>query len=76
MPKKLALILLALTLFSISLPSAEANHNCTGEDCAICFVIHVAEENLKLLKITAAVLVAAVITFLLLAKTAAENLLL
>ena len=59
MQKKFALILLVLTLFSITIPSVEINHNCTGDDCAICYVIHVAEENLKLLKITAAALITA-----------------
>lgn len=57
----LAAILLAFTVFSVSFSAMEHNHECSGEDCAICYVIQVAEQNLKLLKITAAFI--AILTF-------------
>lgn len=47
----LAILLIASTIFSIAYTSLERNHNCSGHDCIICFVIHIAEQNIKLLSL-------------------------
>ena len=66
MTKKLRLItgLLAAVLAAVMLSSAvyiavEANHNCSGEDCAICHQLQVCENLLKSIGLAGA---AAVIT--------------
>lgn len=47
----LAVILLAFSIFSIAAITLEKYHECSGEDCPVCFVIAVAEQNLKLLSL-------------------------
>ncbi len=42
----LGLLLLALLLFSSFYPAAEADHDCTGEDCAVCVCIRLCENAL------------------------------
>lgn len=50
----LAVLLLVFAIFSVSFTSLESNHDCKGNDCLICYVIQVAENNLQLLKIAVA----------------------
>lgn len=47
----LAAVFIAFTVFSVFFAAAEAGHDCSGDDCPICFVIHVAEQNVKLLSL-------------------------
>ena len=71
MTKKFRLItgLLAAVLAAVMLSSAvyiavEANHNCSGEDCAICHQIGVCENLLKSLGLAgAAAAIATVLTY-------------
>lgn len=49
----LAVILLVFSIFSVAAISLEKNHQCSGENCPVCFVIAVAEQNLKLLSLIA-----------------------
>ena len=46
-----AALFIAFTVFSVFFAAAEAGHDCSGDDCPICFVIHVAEQNVKLLSL-------------------------
>ena len=54
-------IFIILLLLSVALSIAgsikEADHECSGEDCPVCLVIHVARQNLKLFRIFFASLV-------------------
>ncbi len=43
----LGLMLLAAVVFCAFFPAMEAHHDCTGDDCPICSVLHLCEENLK-----------------------------
>jgi len=45
-----AVFLLIFTFFSITLSCVEANHQCSGKDCSVCYIINLSEENLVLLK--------------------------
>lgn len=45
-----AILFLAFTLYSIFFITHEAHHECSGEDCPICFMMQMAEQNLKLLR--------------------------
>ncbi len=68
----LGLLLLALVLFSSFYIAAEADHDCAGEDCAICLCIRLCES--ALLKLGSGILVriaAAVPALLFLAAVAA-----
>lgn len=47
----LAAVFIAFTVFSVFFVAAEAGHDCSGDDCPICFVIQVAEQNVKLLSL-------------------------
>lgn len=47
----LAAALLALTVFSISLSAAERFHECHGDDCPICQLLQITEQNIKLLSL-------------------------
>lgn len=47
----LAAVFIAFTVFSVFFAAAEAGHDCSGDDCPICFVIHVAAQNVKLLSL-------------------------
>lgn len=44
-----AAVFILLTVFSVFFAAAEAGHD--GDDCPICFVIQVAEQNAKLLSL-------------------------
>ena len=46
-----AVLFLTFLVFSIFFESFEADHDCTGDDCAICFVIMLSEGNIKLFAI-------------------------
>lgn len=50
----LAVLLLAFSIFSLACISLEQNHQCTGDNCQICYVINLAEQNLRLLSLFAA----------------------
>lgn len=39
-------LILAVVLFSAFFLAVEADHDCEGEDCPICSVMHLCEENL------------------------------
>lgn len=52
----LAIFVLAFSIFSIAFISIESNHQCDDESCQICYVLNVAEGNLKLLSLSAAFL--------------------
>ena len=43
----LAIVLAFVMLSSVAYIAAEAGHDCTGADCAICHQIHVCENLLK-----------------------------
>ena len=43
----LAVVLAVVMLSSVAFIAAEAGHDCTGADCAICHQIHVCENLLK-----------------------------
>lgn len=43
--------LLALTFFSIFFSAAERFHECHGDDCAVCLLLQIAEQNIKLLSL-------------------------
>lgn len=47
----LAAALLALTVFSISFSAAERFHECHGDDCPICQLLQITEQNIKLLSL-------------------------
>lgn len=47
----LTAVFIAFTVFSVFFVAAEAGHDCSGDDCPICFVIQVAEQNVKLLSL-------------------------
>ncbi len=65
----LSLLLSAVVLFSAFYIVAEAQHECSGEDCPICVCIHQCERTLRQIGqgivYFAAVFAAAVLTFLL-----------
>lgn len=44
----LSVLVLAFTLFSFAFTISESNHNCTEENCPICYVLQVVESNLKI----------------------------
>lgn len=43
----LALLLAIVLLFSIGFIVLEADHDCSGENCAVCFVLHICENALQ-----------------------------
>ena len=43
----IGLMMLVIVLFSAFYIAAEANHDCTGEDCLICACIRICENALK-----------------------------
>jgi len=45
-----ATILVLFTIFSLYFSTVEKNHNCSGSDCPICYVIEISKENIELLK--------------------------
>ena len=47
----LAAVFIAFTVFSVFFAAAEAGHDCSGDDCPICFVIQLAAQNVKLLSL-------------------------
>lgn len=47
----LAAVFIAFTVFSVFFAAAEAGHDCSGDDCPICFVIQAAAQNVKLLSL-------------------------
>lgn len=49
----LAVLLLVFSIFSVINIALERNHECSGENCPICFVISTVEQNLKLLSLIA-----------------------
>lgn len=49
----LALAVVVIMLFSVLFVAAEAEHECAGEDCAICLQLAVCENALKLSVFTA-----------------------
>lgn len=44
----LSVLVLAFTLFSFAFTISESNHNCTEENCPICYVLQVAKSNLEI----------------------------
>lgn len=48
----LAVLLLTFSIFSVAVIALKNNHECSEDNCPICFVINVAEQNLKLLSLT------------------------
>ena len=50
----LAIVLAFVMLSSVAYIAAEAGHDCTGADCAICHQIHVCENLLKSIGLAAA----------------------
>lgn len=48
----LSVLVLAFTLFSFAFTISESNHNCTDENCPICYVLQVAKSNLQALVLT------------------------
>lgn len=46
-----AAVFIAFTVFSVFFAAAEAGHDCSGDDCPICFVIQAAAQNVKLLSL-------------------------
>ena len=61
----LGLLLLVLLLFSSFYIAAEADHDCAGEDCAICVCIRLCESTLRVLGSGVPVLTAAAVPALL-----------
>lgn len=53
----LSVLFLVFTIYSLFYIGHEARHECSGEDCPVCYVIQVAEQNLKLLGVALAVVV-------------------
>ena len=49
--KILTIFLLIFVFSSIFYSAEEAGHDCTGEDCPICHIIQIAQQNLKLLRL-------------------------
>ena len=47
----LSVLLLIFSIFSLAFISIESHHECSGEDCPVCYVICIAETNLKLLSL-------------------------
>ncbi len=43
----LAVIVLFVMAFSLAVVAAEADHECCGEDCPICEIIAICENNIK-----------------------------
>lgn len=67
--KRLALIVAAVfcfaMLFSALFIIAESNHDCTGENCKICYQINVCEQTLKnLVSVVLAIIISCLIKFL------------
>ena len=54
MTRLLAAVLAVVMLFSAVYIAVEANHNCSGEDCAICRQISICENLLKTLGLAGA----------------------
>ena len=54
----IAAALLALTVFSIFFSTAERFHECHGDDCPICLLLQIAEQNIKLLSLALFIAVA------------------
>ncbi len=44
----LAVLVLLFTFFSVFFTAHEHFHECSGEDCPICHVIQISEQNIKL----------------------------
>jgi len=44
----LAALLLLFSVFSLAFKVFESDHNCSGDNCAVCLLISVIDENLKL----------------------------
>ena len=44
-----AVLLLALTIFSVTFTACEKFHHCSGQDCPVCFVLQISTQNLRLL---------------------------
>ena len=47
----ISLLIVFVLLFSALFILAEADHDCSGEDCAVCRIIMIAEESLKKLSV-------------------------
>ncbi len=58
------LTMIAVILFSAFCIAAEADHDCTGEDCQVCVILHQCENILRRAGEAAAVLSAAVLPVL------------
>ncbi len=54
-----AVLLLAITIFSVCFTACEKFHECSGHDCPVCFVLEISAQNLKLLGIALALFAAA-----------------
>ncbi len=60
----MGLMMLVIVLFSSFYVAAEADHDCTGEDCQVCVILHQCENILRRAGEAAAVLSAAVLPVL------------
>ena len=61
----LAIVLAFVMLSSVAYIAAEAGHDCTGADCAICHQIHVCENLLKSIGLAGFAAAAAAIRYIL-----------
>ena len=61
----LAVVLAFVMLSSVAYIAAEAGHDCTGADCAICHQIHVCENLLKSIGLAGSATAAAAIRYVL-----------
>ena len=48
----LSSLLLTFVIFTIMIEAAESRHECSGEDCPICHLLLVTQDNLRLLGLT------------------------
>ncbi len=67
----LCLLLLVIVLFSVSYPAFEADHDCAGEDCAICACIRLCESTFRRFGSVVPVLLTAAVPLLLFFTAAA-----
>jgi len=49
--KIFAVLLLIFTILTFRFANLKVTHECSGDDCTICFVIEISEQNLKLLSL-------------------------
>lgn len=47
----LAVLLFLFTIISVSSINLERNHQCSGDDCVVCYLINITEQSIKLLSL-------------------------